>query len=93
MMEAYQSGELALLSPMEQLVELKTMIENLDVTSKVCFDHAGNYWRGKRGGLLFSQSYEGYPFPEKKSLVLELIEEGIEVQKDNPDAMDYRRMF
>jgi len=31
---------------------------------------------------LFSQSYEGYKFPEEKSRVLELIEEGLEVRQE-----------
>ncbi len=77
MAERHKKGELTLLSPHEQLLELKLMIESLDFTSRVCFDHAGNYWRKKQGGLLFSQSYEGYKFPEKKPEVLRLIEEGL----------------
>jgi radical SAM superfamily enzyme YgiQ (UPF0313 family) len=82
--EAYSKGTFQLLTPLEQLIELKIMMEGLNVTSKVCFDHAGNYWRGKQGGLLFSQSYEGYRFPDEKPRILKLIEEGIEVQKDTP---------
>jgi radical SAM superfamily enzyme YgiQ (UPF0313 family) len=80
--EDHESGEFKPLSPREQLIELKLMMEELEVTSKVCFDHAGNWWRGKNGGLLFSQSYEGYKFPQQKPLVLKIIDEGIEVQKD-----------
>jgi radical SAM superfamily enzyme YgiQ (UPF0313 family) len=78
--EEYEMGELQMLSPNEQLQELKLMIDELDVTSRVCFDHAGNYWRNRRGELLFSQDYEGYKFPEEKGRVLELIEEGLTVQ-------------
>ncbi len=78
--EEHDSGEFQPLSPSEQLIELKLMVEELDFTARVCFDHAGNYWRGKNGGLLFSQSYEGYQFPEQKPVVLELLEEGIEAQ-------------
>ncbi|MEE8430178.1 MAG: radical SAM protein [Candidatus Desulfatibia sp.] len=82
----YDRGEFQPLSPSEQLIELKLMMEELDFTSKVCFDHAGNYWRGKNGRLLFSQSYEGYKFPEQKPVVLKLLEEGIEAQKGIPRA-------
>jgi radical SAM superfamily enzyme YgiQ (UPF0313 family) len=82
--EEYERGESQLLSPLEQLVELKRMIEELKVTSRVCFDHAGNYWPGKKYGPLFSQSYEGYKFPEEKSRVLALIAEGIEIQEKSP---------
>jgi radical SAM superfamily enzyme YgiQ (UPF0313 family) len=78
--EEYKNGDLQILSPDEQLLELKLMMEELNVTSKVCFDHAGNYWRNRDGGLLFNQSYEGYKFPEEKPRVLQLIEEGLTAQ-------------
>lgn len=76
--DRYDKGEFTRQSLQEQLSELKTMMENLNFTSRVCFDHAGNYWRDRNGGLLFSQSYEGYKFPEEKERVLGLIEEGLE---------------
>lgn len=79
--EEYRQGRLTLSSPHERLEELRLMIENLDVTSKVCFDHAMNSWIDKRGGLLFTQSYEGYKFPEEKPLVLERIAEGLAVNE------------
>jgi radical SAM superfamily enzyme YgiQ (UPF0313 family) len=79
--EEHAKGRVQMLSPREQLIELKLMIEELDVTSKVCFDHMGNYWRNKNGGLLFTHDYEGYKFPEKKPLLLQMIEEGIETQQ------------
>ncbi len=65
------------LSPREQLQEIHQTLEALEVTSRICFDHAGNYWTGKDGRLLLSQSYEGYPFPEKREQVLSLIKSGI----------------
>ncbi len=70
-------NELDLLTPKEQLIEIKQMIEALDLTSKVCFDHAGNGWAAPNGGLLLSQSYEGYKFPEQKDELLKLLETGI----------------
>jgi radical SAM superfamily enzyme YgiQ (UPF0313 family) len=79
--EKYESGQFTMLSPQEQLRELKLMMAELNVTSKVCFDHAANYWRNTNGGLLFSQSYEGYKFPQEKSRVLQLIEEGLTVRQ------------
>ena len=91
--EAYSKGAFQLLTPREQLIELKLMMEELNVTSKICFDHAGNYWRGQHGGLLFSQSYEGYKFPDEKPRVLKLIEEGIEVQKDTPGNKSLRMVL
>jgi radical SAM superfamily enzyme YgiQ (UPF0313 family) len=73
-----QAGEVHPLSPGEQLIELKQMITGLEVTSKVCFDHAGNNWRDPRGRILFTHDYEGYQFPEQKTAVLDLIDKGLE---------------
>jgi len=78
--ETIGQGAFQPLSPTEQLKELRRMIGNLEVTSRVCFDHAGNYWKNRRGQYLFSHSYEGYPFPEEKQRVLDLIEEGLSVK-------------
>lgn len=74
-------GELHPLGPRGQLNEIRLMVESLDVDSRVCFDHAGNHWRNPRGGLLFSQSYEGYKFPGEKQMLLDLIEEGLSFEK------------
>ena len=57
------------------------MIQNLDVTSKVCFDHAMNSWLDRRGDLLFRQDYEGYKFPEEKPMLLDRIQEGLDVDE------------
>ncbi len=65
------------MSPKAQLLEIKQMLTLLDVTSKVCFDHAGNYWKLLDGRYLLSHSYEGYQFPDKKEHLLKLIELGI----------------
>ncbi len=81
---AVQKHEYAVLTPEEQLRELKCMIEALDVTSRVCFDHAGNYWTDRRGDLLFTHSYEGYRFPEEKHKVLERIEAGLAADNRPP---------
>ena len=72
-----QAGDVHLLSPREQLMELKQMIIALEVNSKVCFDHAGNNWRNAQGRVLFTHDYEGYKFPEEKPKVLGLIDEGL----------------
>ena len=77
MYQAWQMGSFVMLSPEEQLYEIKLTIESLNVTGRVCFDHVGNYWKRPGGGLLFSHDYEGYKFPEEKQVVLELIDEGL----------------
>ena len=88
--QEYENGELTLLTPYEQLAELKLMVEELNVTSRVCFDHDGNYWINNQGRRLFSLGYEGYKFPEQKSLVLDLIDQGMEAQKGRTDARRFR---
>jgi radical SAM superfamily enzyme YgiQ (UPF0313 family) len=87
MQEKIAAGQLQLLSADEQLTELKWMIEHLDVTSKVCFDHAANYWLNRHGGLLFTHSYEGFKFPEEKPRVLDLIDEGLKAGNKRPDML------
>ena len=72
-------GRLHLSSPRQRLEELAVMIGGLDVTSRVCFDHAMNAWADRRGDLLFRQDYEGYRFPDEKPLLLERIGEGLAV--------------
>jgi len=77
--EELAQGRLKVSSRHDRLEELRVTIEGLDVTSRVCFDHMMNSWRNRHGGLLFHQDYEGYKFPEEKSRVLELIQEGLAV--------------
>jgi len=77
----YKQGRLHISSPHERLEELRKMIENLNVTSRVCFDHNMNSWTNRSGGLLFHMDYEGYKFPEEKPQVLDLIREGLSVDE------------
>ncbi|PKN67789.1 MAG: radical SAM protein [Deltaproteobacteria bacterium HGW-Deltaproteobacteria-12] len=79
--DEYENGRLHISSPHERLEELRVMIEGLNVTSRVCFDHQMNSWSNRQGGLLFHQDYEGYKFPEEKPLVLELISEGLSLDE------------
>ncbi len=74
-----EKGEFQLNSALQRLKEVKILVENLEVTSKLCFDHGWNSWRNKDGGLLFKRDYEGYDLPEKRDHLLSLIEEGLEV--------------
>jgi radical SAM superfamily enzyme YgiQ (UPF0313 family) len=79
--EEVEQERMHLSSPRERLQELAVMIVGLDVTSRVCFDHAMNAWADRRGGLLFRQDYEGYRFPDEKPLLLERIREGLAVEE------------
>lgn len=77
MQQDFAKGKFKMLSVGEQLSELKIMMEKLDFTAKVCFDHDGNHWTDENGRRLFSLDYEGYQFPEEKATVLALIEKGL----------------
>ncbi|MCK9273973.1 MAG: radical SAM protein [Syntrophales bacterium] len=79
----YKEGKLHISSPHERLEELECMIGLLNVNSKVCFDHMMNSWRDRKGGLLFTQDYEGYKFPEEKEYLLERIREGRSIDESN----------
>jgi radical SAM superfamily enzyme YgiQ (UPF0313 family) len=83
-----QNKTFELISAEELLMELRIMISGLDVTSRVCFDHAGNYWKNRAGELLFSHAYEGYKFPEEKEMVLALIDEGLKAKNRRPDFLN-----
>ena len=83
--EAYEKGEMHLLSPHEYLREIKIMIESLEVTSNVCFDHFMNpAFHSETGQLihLFTQSYDGYKFPGKKGEVLKILEKGLLIEEE-----------
>lgn len=79
--EEVEQGGLRLSSPHERLQELELMIGGLDVTSRICFDHAMNSWVDRSGRLLFRQDYEGYQFPDEKPLLMERICEGLSVEE------------
>lgn len=85
----WQAQQYEMLSAREQLVELERVMSALEVTSKVCFDHAGNYWKNRQGDYLFTHSYEGYQFPQQKQEVLDLIQEGLHTSNQRPD---FRRL-
>ena len=78
-LDQIERGELHLLDPYEHLLEVRTTVERLELTGRVCFDHAANYWRGRTGATLLKVDYEGYKLPEEKELLLELLDEGLEV--------------
>ena len=81
--EDYSKGVFKLSSPHERLQEIKILVKNLNVTSRLCFDHFLNSWYRDRSRryTLFKQDYEGYKFPEEKNKVLELIEEGLKIDE------------
>ncbi len=87
MLEWVENGDFPLMTAREVLAEIRLMVSKLDLTSKVCFDHAGNYWRNPSGGLVFSHSYEGYQFPDEKEPLLKSIDAAMDVQPEEPVIM------
>jgi hypothetical protein len=83
MYDDYKKGDFELTSPHERLRELRILIQGLNMTGRVCFDHMMNSWYRDRARRehLFKQDYDGYCFPEDKSLILELIEEGLGIDE------------
>ncbi len=82
-----ETNEFEMLSAREQLLELKHTMEGLEFTAKVCFDHAGNYWKDQHGHLLFTHDYEGYQFPDEKGKVLARIDEGLQTNNQRPSYL------
>jgi len=83
MYEDYVKGVIKLSSPHQRLKELKTFIENLNVTSRLVFDHFMNPAYHDDGSLvhLFKQDYEGYKLPEEKDHLLKLIDYGLGIDE------------
>ncbi|MCH7909338.1 MAG: radical SAM protein [Candidatus Hydrogenedentes bacterium] len=79
--EEWRRGDFELTSFHERLVELQTMVEALDFTGRLVFDHMGNAWRNASGLPLFTLDHEGYKFPDEKTTVLELIDEGLSLDE------------
>jgi len=74
-------GEFRLNSLLDRLKEVKIIVENLNVSSKLCFDHSWNSWRDQDGELIFEMDYEGYKLPEERDHILERVEEGLKVDE------------
>ena len=83
LLEAYRRGGLELTSPHERLREIRLLIENLQITSGVCFDHNLNaaYRSGNGFVPLLKHDYDGYKFPDEKELVLEIIDQGLKLDE------------
>lgn len=85
--EEYQRGEFQLTSPHERLAEVKIMIDALEITGRVCFDHDMNLSYSELGESfpIFKLDFDGYRFPEEKGLVLEEIAEALEIDESEFD--------
>jgi radical SAM superfamily enzyme YgiQ (UPF0313 family) len=81
--DEWKNGTFQLLPPHDVLREIEMMIRKLDITGKVCFDHANNpaVQVGSHYMWVFKQDYEGYQFPEEKPKVLRRIQKGLEMDE------------
>ncbi|MEM2978210.1 MAG: radical SAM protein [Candidatus Hadarchaeales archaeon] len=78
--QEWREGSFRLQSPHGELRELKLLVEELEFSGRLCFDHFANPFYLTPGGprWVFDQSYSGYRFPAEKDEVLRRIEEGLE---------------
>lgn len=74
--EEYIRGEFQLTSPHERLREIRIMVEDLNITGRVCFDHTSNL-------SCFRQDGNGYKFPEEKEQVLAIIDSALKINESN----------
>lgn len=81
--EEWRNGIFQLLSPHEELREIRMMVENLEISGRLCFDHYINpAYRTNYGHVwLFKQDYNGYKFPDEKPKVLEIIDYGLKIDE------------
>ncbi|MDP2718569.1 MAG: radical SAM protein, partial [Dehalococcoidia bacterium] len=82
--DEYLRGELKLSSPHERLLEIKNLVEKLEVNSRLVFDHFLNPSFRSDGRIvpLFKQDYDGYKLPEEKDKILQLISRGLEIDNE-----------
>ncbi len=83
MYEDFLKGKVSLSSPHQRLRELRTLVEDLTVTSRLVFDHFLNPAYRSNGVTvhLFKQDYQGYKMPEQKQEILELISRGLNIDE------------
>ena len=67
------------LLPHGLIKEIQILVEELTVSSRLCFDHALNLCMKSGFGHvpLFDQSYEGYKMPDEKKRPLTIIDKGL----------------
>jgi radical SAM superfamily enzyme YgiQ (UPF0313 family) len=63
-------GEFFPMDPIEMLDELRRMVEALDISGNICFDHFMN-------APIFRQDWEGYRLPDEKDELLSLMDEAL----------------
>ncbi|MDP7239816.1 MAG: radical SAM protein [Dehalococcoidia bacterium] len=83
--QQYEYGELVLLPPHGYVNEIKLLVETLEVTGRVAFDHMVNPTFKQDNHLvpLLHPDNEGYKFPERKGEVLTALERGLAIDESH----------
>jgi len=87
----WKCGNFRCLSVHGILKELLILIEELDFSGRICFDHMRNphiYMEQYGFVPLFKSDYEGYKFPDEKGRVLERIEMGLEIKEERYRSLE-----
>ncbi len=80
----WQKGDFHLLSPHQLLKEIRCLIEEVEFSGGLCFDHMRNpAYLTPRGYIyVFSQQYNGYPFPHSRGRLLDIIEDALSIPEE-----------
>ncbi len=83
--DAYRRVDFEPLRPHEVLREVRQIVEALEITGRVCFDHHLNpmFRREGRTVAVFRPDHEGYRLPDERPLVLALIDRALEVEESS----------
>ncbi len=68
--EEYVAGRFSPMTPLDMLDELRRLVERLEITGNICFDHIANV-------PIFRQDWEGYRLPDDKEHLLSLLDEAL----------------
>jgi radical SAM superfamily enzyme YgiQ (UPF0313 family) len=68
--EEYRQGKFFPMDPIEMLDELRRMVQALQMTGNICFDHFMN-------APIFRQDWEGYRLPDDKEHLLSLMDQAL----------------
>ncbi|MEE8370377.1 MAG: radical SAM protein [Dehalococcoidia bacterium] len=69
--QEYEAGRFQAMSVLDLTHEIKALVERLEITGRLCFDHFSN-------PPFLRQDWEGYKFPEEKDEVLSTIDSALE---------------
>ncbi len=68
--QEYEAGRFQAMSVLEMTHEIRALVERLEITGRLCFDHFSN-------PPFLRQDWEGYKFPEEKEELLSTIDSAL----------------